>query len=135
MKRKVKIPTKNDVLCGRSGFGGIKFRHEGNMHFRFLIEKNKEYYAYNASNQAKRNIASIVINHIRKLDPPGRFLTDDQRTGDWEEIPFAKAIVKTCQAFREHQSKIRKGLCRELKNQFGSFTEEEVVFILETFKR
>ena len=41
MKRKVKIPTKNDVLCGRSGFGGIKFRHEGNMHFRFLIEKNK----------------------------------------------------------------------------------------------
>lgn len=84
------------------------------------------------TNQAKRSTAAIVVNHIKNLNPPGRFLIDNA-TGEWEEIPTTKAIVKTCQAFREHQSEIRKGLHGDSIKSLSFLTEDEVDFLLETF--
>ena len=74
------------------------------------------------------------MNHIKSLNPPGRFLIDNL-AGEWEEIPSYIAIVKTCQAFREHQSKIRKGLQQDKIDSLSIFTTEEATFILETFKK
>ena len=78
-------------------------------------------------------MAVIVINHIKNLNPPGRFLIDNV-PGEWKEIPDSKAIVKTCQAFREHQTVIRKGFYRNSINYLCTFTEDEKDFILETFR-
>lgn len=85
------------------------------------------------TNQAKRNIAAIIVNHIKTLNPPGRFLIDNKK-GEWEEISEPKAVVKTCQALREHQSAIRKGSHRDGIKSLCIFTEDETEFILETFR-
>ena len=49
MERKVISPNKNDVLCGRSGHGGKKFKHEGNRNFRLLVKSHKVYLLYSFS--------------------------------------------------------------------------------------
>ena len=36
-------PNKNDILCGKSGNGGVKFKHEGNKNFRLLVKSHKVY--------------------------------------------------------------------------------------------
>jgi hypothetical protein len=46
-------------------------------------------------------ITRIVINHIRTLNPPGRFLEKEARTGRWKEVDMKRAHEKTAQALRD----------------------------------
>ena len=81
---------------------------------------------------------------MQSLDPPGRFIKQNLKTQDWEEIGEDMAIVKICQALREgRRSKNRKeqsknSLITWNHNQtvmrFNSlFDDEEKKFIIETF--
>jgi hypothetical protein len=98
-------PNENDVLCGR---GGRINSHAGNVQFRDTIHsKKKEYLAPSTKKLEKAHIAAGIVNDIRTMDPPGRFLKEDKGTGLWFDIGDAKAIKKTGQALREDAPDIR----------------------------
>lgn len=98
-------PNENDVLCGR---GGRINAHEGNVQFRDIVMANKkEYLAKTTKKLEKAHIAARVVEFIRTLDPPGRFLKEDADTGLWYDVGDAKAIKKAGQALREDAPDIR----------------------------
>jgi len=55
----------------------------------------------------KKDIAAIVLNNIRTMNPQGRFLEVDSNTGLWVDIGDMKAILKIKQAFRDAPKTIR----------------------------
>lgn len=98
-------PNENDVLCGR---GGRINQHTGNIRFRDVIaSKKKDYLAPSTKKLEKAHIAAAIVNGIREMEPPGRFLKEDRDTGLWFDIGDAKAIKKTGQALREDAPDIR----------------------------
>jgi hypothetical protein len=96
----------NDVLSGR---GGRVNSHVGNIQFRDIIASSKKgYLAKTVKKLEKAHIASKIINDIRSMDPPGRFLKEDADTGLWfDNFGDAKAIQKAGQALREDAADIR----------------------------
>ena len=100
-------PNENDVLCGR---GGRINAHEGNVQFRDIVNANKkEYLAKSTKKLEKAHIAARIVEQIRSMDPPGRFLKEDP-DGMWFDIGDAKAIKKAGQALREDAPDIRQEL-------------------------
>lgn len=101
-------PNVNDVLCGR---GGRINSHAGNVQFRDTIHsRKKEYLAPTTKKLEKAHIAAGIVNDIRSMDPPGRFLKEEKGTGMWYDIGDAKAIKKTGQALREDAPDIRPAI-------------------------
>ena len=49
----------------------------------------------------KRAITQSIVDVVRNLNPPGRFLINDPRAGVWKDIGDEKAREKTGQALRE----------------------------------
>jgi hypothetical protein len=98
-------PNENDVLCGR---GGRINAHEGNVQFRDIVMVNKkEYLAKTTKKLEKAHIAARIVEFIRSMDPPGRFLKEDSDTGLWYDVGDAKAIKKAGQALREDAPDVR----------------------------
>jgi len=98
-------PNENDVLCGR---GGRINSHVGNRKFREIIQyRKKEYLAPTTKKLEKAHIAAAIVNDIRSMQPAGRFLKEDGKSGMWYDIGDAKAIKKTGQALREDAPEIR----------------------------
>jgi hypothetical protein len=101
----IKEPNVNDVLCGR---GGRINAHEGNVQFRDIVQANKkEYLAKTTKKLEKAHIAARIVEHIRTMNPPGRFLKEDSESGMWYDIGDAKAIKKSGQALREDAPDVR----------------------------
>jgi len=101
-------PNVNDVLCGR---GGRINSHAGNVQFRDIIHSKKnEYLAPTTKKLEKAHIAAAIVNDIRTMNPPGRFLKEEKGTGMWYDIGDAKAIKKTGQALREDAPEIRPSI-------------------------
>jgi hypothetical protein len=99
-------PNVNDVLCGR---GGRVNSHAGNIQFREITASlKKDYLAKTTKKLEKAHIASKIINIIRSMEPPGRFLKEDPDTGLWFDIGDAKAIKKAGQSLREDAPCIRQ---------------------------
>lgn len=115
----------NDVLCGR---GGLTNHHSGNIFFRKLVRRHQETYLL-ASKRDKASVARQIVDTIRSLNPPGRFLKKtkqgtksgykkgsdhndyipgDSSTGVWVEIGDKKAREKTSQALRERAPELRE---------------------------
>ncbi|GFH53436.1 hypothetical protein CTEN210_09912 [Chaetoceros tenuissimus] len=105
----IKDPNVNDVLSGR---GGRINSHPGNVQFRALVAQNKHTYL---SKQTKKldkvKIADKIVQAIRNMDPPGRFLKEESGgTQMWIEIGDEKARKKAGQAMREKADETRKEL-------------------------
>jgi hypothetical protein len=100
----VEEPHDHDVLCGR---GGSINSHPGNERFRQLVEKRKRVYLTARFKREKRLIANSILSEIRSIDPPGRFLSRDPKSGKWYDIGDEKARDKTSQALRENAPSIR----------------------------
>lgn len=95
----------NDVLCGR---GGLTNHHPGNIHFRRLVRQLQPDYL-RASKRDKAGIARQIVDNIRILNPPGRFLKKDTANpGVWKDIGNRKAREKTSQALREGAPELRE---------------------------
>ena len=93
----IKTPHHNDVLSGRGNSVNL---HSGNKNYRSIVQKFKiEYVA--APKQQKPQYARKVVDAIRSLNPPGRFLKQDPETMLWFDIGDKKAIDKARQALRE----------------------------------
>ena len=54
----------------------------------------------------KPMFAKLIYEHIRALNPPGRFLKKKGGEEIWEDIGEKKALDKTRQALREDADKI-----------------------------
>lgn len=101
-------PNVNDVLCGR---GGRINSHPGNVQFRDVIQSKKNIYlAPTTKKLEKAHIAAGIVNDIRTMNPPGRFLKEEKGTRMWYDIGDAKAIKKTGQALREDAPEIRPAI-------------------------
>ena len=104
-------PNVNDVLSGR---GGRINAHPGNVGFRSLIAAHKARYLSPATRKLeKAHIAAEVVEAVRGLDPPGRFLKQDSEDGAWWDIGDVKARKKVGQALREDAPDIRPALEQE----------------------
>lgn len=104
----IKEPNKNDCLLGR---GGRINKHYGNVQLRNIVaERQEEYLSDSTGKLDKAYIAADIVATIRNsLDPPGRFLDQDVKTGIWNEVGDQRAIRKVLQALREHAPDIRTG--------------------------
>jgi len=98
--------TNNDVLSGRGG----KINHfVGNVLFREIVSQHKEKYSDPTNKKIEKAfIAAKIAAIIRCLDPPGRFLQKDEKTGYWLEIGDEKARKKAGQALREDAARAEK---------------------------
>jgi hypothetical protein len=93
----IKEPNRNDVLFGRGG--GVN-EHSGNIQMRgFAADVRREY--MNSEKHEKQKVVKGVVDRIRALDPPGRFLKKDSNTGLWWEVGDTQAWKKVAQALRE----------------------------------
>lgn len=93
----ITTPGKNDCLYGR---GGATNHHPGNKKYRKLVDCKKAVYL--ASKRLDKPKVSLNVVHIwRAMNPPGRFLEQDKRTGLWNDVGDGKAREKTSQALRE----------------------------------
>lgn len=90
--------NQNDVLCGR---GGRINNHSGNIQFRNLARKYRNtYLSCHTKKNDKIKIALHVLNILRTMEPPVRFLQEESR-GSWVEIGDERAVKKVSQAMRE----------------------------------
>lgn len=98
---KIKIiyePNNHDILSGR---GNHANRHIGNFLFRYMVESVKQSYK-SSPTSSRREVAINLLRAIKKLNPPGRFLTPIAHENlEWKEIDDNQAILKISQALRE----------------------------------
>ena len=93
-------PHPHDVLFGRGNGVG---KHFGNMYFHQLVKLGKPKYKDAKGRTNRRRVAIDIIEAIKNLDPPGRFLVPDSlRQNMWYEAAYDRALMKTCQALREN---------------------------------
>ena len=106
--KRIRTPHPHDVLSGRGG--GIN-SHIGNKTFREYVKERREAYTLAGSKAEKARVANEVIDLIKSLDPPGRFLQRDPNSpsgaGWWIEVDEVRALAKTSQALREGAPQIR----------------------------
>lgn len=74
-----------------------------------MVNSKKCLYLH-SSKRDKPSVSKGIVQAIRNLDPPGRFLQRDELTGLWYDIGDQKAREKTSQALREGAPEIRKSL-------------------------
>ena len=99
----IKKPGVHDVIMGR---GGGTNHNPGNIKYRRIVEDMKLSYK-SAARPDKPRIAMKVVADWRALNPPGRFIQLDKKTGLYNDIGDAAAKEKTAQALREkHQNRL-----------------------------
>ena len=59
-------------------------------------------------------ISRSIVEAVRSMNPPGRFLDKNHDTGLWSDIGDRKAIEKTSQALRDGAAVLRKQLSEDL---------------------
>lgn len=91
------------------------------------MEKRKRVYLTARFKREKRLIASSIVSEIRALNPPGRFLARDTKSGFWKDIGDEKARDKTSQALRENAPSIRAEIETEINEQRAEIKREEGV--------
>lgn len=125
----IPVPNRNDVLCGR---GGRVNAHEGNVQFRRIVASHRKKYLDRKTRKLEKcHIAALVVETVRMMDPPGRFLKEDFGSGLWFDIGDASAIRKAGQALRENCSGFRQDPEEETK---GALPQKESGIDLPTCK-
>jgi hypothetical protein len=81
-----------------------------NVVFSLLLQ---ELYVTSTKRQ-KMAISRSIVDAVRSMNPPGRFLEKNMDTGLWNDIGNRKAIEKTSQALRDGAATLRKQLSADL---------------------
>ena len=124
------FPNKNDVLCGPGGNpGGIINSHPGNEQYRSMVDSKKRVYVTARYKREKRLIATSIVEQIRSMDPPGRFLQKDMNSKTWVDIGVEKSREKTIKALRKNARDVRT--LKPAGTRKGQWSEEEDAFVLK----
>jgi hypothetical protein len=100
-------PNNNDILLGR---GGNNNKHVGNIQLRSLAHTHRTAYA-EASKKSKSAIARELVNYIRGLTPPGRFLRKNTAADNWDLADEVVSKEKVSQALRDAVAGKDSGFC------------------------
>ena len=73
----------------------------------------------------KMEISRGIVEHIRTLTPPGRFLEKDPLTLFWKEVDAKRAHEKTAQALRDGAAPMRKRFSDETAADSVSSNDHE----------
>lgn len=120
----IEVPNYNDVLSGR---GGKINAHPGNLQFRRVVNQYKGIYIASETKKIEKPlIAAQIVNIIRNMNPPGRFLEQVEDNECWVEIGDEKACKKAGQAVREHQ----KGKNKSKQQSYQSSTYNTQTLLL-----
>ena len=76
------------------------------------------------------SISRSIVEAVRSLEPPGRFLEKNPQTGLWSDIGHKKAVEKTSQALRDGAASLRK----QLSADFGDPDFLNAVFDVDDSK-
>jgi len=112
----------HDVLSGRGNKSNF---HAGNKHFRELVRKYKQECA-NSPRRDKPAFAEKVVDEIKSLNPPGRFLKQDKSTGLWYDIGMKKTLQKARQALREGAPAIRTSSTATVESASNELSQSSV---------
>lgn len=96
MKSKI-IPHENDILLGR---GGNNNKHVGNEKFRSLARAVAKQYSISTKKE-KSEISRNLVNQVRQLSVPGRFLKRVGVNQVWFDIGDDAAREKASQVLRD----------------------------------
>ena len=124
-------PNKNDVLSGR---GGRINAHPGNVQFRDLVKQYRGIYLSPETKKLdKVKVATKLVDIVRSMDPPGRFLKEDEN--GWVEIGDARARKKAGQAMREKADEIRREIDQTMSQNSSSYPASPFSMQSETHDR
>lgn len=112
IKGYVKIHA-HDILSGR---GNGANQHSGNIYFRNLISNFKRKYVLSEP-AIKKQITNQVLNIVQGRDPPGRFLRQEVKSGEWIQLDRETALRKTAQALREKAPELKKRVLAEAEKK------------------
>lgn len=124
LQTRTTTPHDNDVLCGR---GASINSHPGNERYRNFVQRKKRIYLTTNFKREKRLIASSIVEEVRDLDPPGRFLIKEGRSDVWVDIGDEKARDKASQALRENAGIVRKVMEEEYDETRRKQAREEAI--------
>lgn len=62
------------------------------------------------------SISRSIVEAVRSMSPPGRFLEKNLVTNVWSDIGDRKSIEKTSQALRDGAATLRKQLSQDLSD-------------------
>jgi len=98
----IELPHDHDVISGKRKYSN---HHPGNHRFRNIICKIKKEFEKSTLDE-KKKYAQDVVDKIKCLNPPGRFLRQDITCvrRSWYELCEKDTLIKTRQAFRESWS-------------------------------
>jgi hypothetical protein len=97
--------------------------YPGNKQYRKFIDQKKQLYLTARFKREKRLISCQIVDQVRNLNPPGRFLMKDLANPSiWHDIGDEKARDKTSQTLRQTVLTVRRRL-------------EEVVKLEEDFRK
>jgi hypothetical protein len=94
-------PKSNDVVLGRG-----TLINAGNQQYLHLVQQAKRDYVMSPKKH-KGKFAHNIVNIIKRLNPPGRFLKQDPESKLWYEISYMKAIQRTRQSLRDGAPKLK----------------------------
>lgn len=119
-------PHDNDVLFGR---GFTISAHAGNRYLRCIVQDKKQAFL-TAKKKEKRQIARRIVDEIKKLDPPGRFLIEDPNSSSagsddnegirdkaWLLVETEKAVDKVMHRLRERDKPLVDGSNKQQHEQ------------------
>ncbi|CAB9528249.1 expressed unknown protein [Seminavis robusta] len=76
------LPHENDILLGR---GGKNNMHVGNEKLRELARTVAEQY-HRSSKKEKSYLSRTLVQKVKEMDPPGRFLRRHPKDNLWEDM-------------------------------------------------
>lgn len=94
--------NSNDVLLGR---GGNNNKYPGNEQLRIFARSFAKQYS-GSGKLDKSELSRTLVTQVRQLDPPGRFLKQEQFTKVWADVGDIAARAKTSQVLRDAVSSL-----------------------------
>lgn len=92
-------PHDHDVLTGRKVMAK---KHPGNQLLIQIAEQKKDEYKNAFFRKQKKLVAQDIIQEIKNLSPPGRFLAlEDKSSSAWREVDHDTSTRAVCLTLRE----------------------------------
>jgi len=122
----VNPPSINDVIKGRGNGPNL---HAGNIAFRKFVCSRKDEYRM-SSEFKKRTIVRQVIDLVHSNNPPGRFLTAEDR-GIWKLMDYRSILRKVAQALRD-RDQVHQQISEDMKEATGDGNITELPRMIDT---
>jgi hypothetical protein len=100
-----------DICCGR---GKGRWNSPGNQRFKEVVQENLQRYADATTKAEKSKVVESVVTEVHKLG--GRFLKQNESSGNWYQIGPHDTRSKVAHAIRDHlvtSSYTKRGLDHE----------------------